>query len=108
VTGAAVLWRATPSSSTPSAIRRGPIAKARSACTCETCGAEGRRYVNHGWLATACPKHAVGDPAPKRPGLENIHLVRRTPGTSEIYHARCDRETDTLTEVTWPDTGPEG
>jgi hypothetical protein len=84
------------------------LSQARSVCTCESCGAEGRRYVNHGWLATACPEHAVGDPlSPKRPGFENILLVRRTPGAPDVYYARYDRETDTLTEVARPGAGPE-
>jgi hypothetical protein len=46
------------------------LAVARSACTCEICGVEGRRYDNCGWLAAACAEHAVGDPEPVRPGFE--------------------------------------
>jgi hypothetical protein len=75
---------------------------ARSVCTCEICGAEGRRYVDHGWLATACAEHAKGSPLCDPPGFENIRLVRRTPGTSGVYYARYDRETDTLIEVLPP------
>jgi hypothetical protein len=79
------------------------LAVARSACTCEICGAEGRLYRNRGWLATRCAEHAAGDPAPPtRPGFENVHSLRRTPGTVNMYYARYDRESDTLTEVRPP------
>jgi hypothetical protein len=47
------------------------LAVARSGCTCETCGTEGRRHVNRGWPATACAEHALGDPALQRHG-ENV------------------------------------
>jgi hypothetical protein len=77
------------------------LAVARSGCTCETCGAVGRRYVDRGWLATACIEHAVGDPAEQRHG-ENVYLLRRVPGRTEMYLARYDREADTLTEVPPP------
>jgi len=80
-------------------LRAVELAVARSACTCEACGAEGRRYVNHGGLVTACAEHAVGDPVPNRPGFENVLLVRRTPATSDVYYARYARETDTLAEI---------
>jgi hypothetical protein len=88
----------------PRRVRRVGVPLAQN---CEICGREGRLFVNRGWLATACPEHAAGDPAPVRPGFENILLVRRTPGGSDVYVARYDRKTDTLTEVTWPGTGPE-
>ena len=75
------------------------LAVARSACSCEICGAEGRLYSNRGWLATRCAEHAAGDPVPVRPGFENVRFLRRTPGTANMYYARYDRATDTLTEV---------
>jgi hypothetical protein len=75
------------------------LAVARSACTCEICGTEGRRYSNRGWLATACVEHAVGDPEPVGPGFENIRKLRRIAGEPAMYYARYDRETDSLTEV---------
>jgi hypothetical protein len=75
------------------------LAVARSACTCEICGAEGRLYSRRGWLATLCAEHAAGDPVRVKPGFANVHFLRRTPGTANMYYARYDRATDTLTEV---------
>lgn len=83
------------------------LAVARSACTCEICGAEGRLYSNRGWLATRCAEHAAGDPVAVRPGFENVRTLRRRPGAPDMYHARYDRETDTLTEVSPPSVGSE-
>jgi hypothetical protein len=77
------------------------LAVARSACACEIC-AEGRLYSNRGWLATVCAEHTAGDSVPVRPGFENVHLLRRTPGAPDMYYARYDLETDTLTEVSPP------
>jgi hypothetical protein len=78
------------------------LAVARSASTCEICDAEGRLYSNRGWLATACAEHAAGDPVPIRPGFENLRVLRRSTNAPEMYHARYDRETDSLTEVLPP------
>src|ERR1700692_2916784 len=72
------------------------LAKARSACTCETCGAEGRLYSRGGWLATACREHARGGPTPVRAGIENLHIVRRfgAGGLQTVSCRRYDRATD--------------
>jgi hypothetical protein len=43
----------------------------------------------------------VGDPAQQRHG-ENVYLLRRMPDRPEMYLARYDRETDTLTEIPPP------
>jgi len=83
------------------------LAVARSASTCEICGAQGRMYSNRGWLATACAEHAAGDPVPVRPGFENVLVLRRRPGAPDMYHARYDRGTDSLTEVSPPLPDPE-
>jgi hypothetical protein len=53
------------------------LTTARSACTCEICGAEGRLHNRGGWLATACAEHARGELAPIKPGFENVRIVRR-------------------------------
>ena len=85
------------------------LAVALSAGTCEICGAEGRLYSNSGWLGTRCGEHAVGDPVPPRYGLgfEHVRRLRRWRGQTDVYYARYDRETDTLTEVPRPTPGPE-
>ena len=77
------------------------LAVARSACTCEICGAEGRLYTRDGWLATACPGHAKGELKSIRPGFENIHIVRTSgPGRSPIVSCRrYIRETDSFVDV---------
>src|SRR6202022_5056215 len=65
------------------------LAVARSACTCEICGAEGRLYNRGGWLATACPQHARGEAVSIKPGFENLRIVRRTvEGGARIIPAR--------------------
>jgi hypothetical protein len=75
------------------------LAVARSACTCEICGAEGRLYGGHGWLATRCTEHASGDPVRAHYGSDRIRRLRRWRGQADVYYARYDRKTDTLTEV---------
>lgn len=95
-------WDAEASEETETAIGHAvDLAVARSACTCEICGAEGRLYDNRGWLGTRCTEHAAGDPVPARygHGFENVRRLRRWRGEADVYYARYDRETDTLTEV---------
>jgi hypothetical protein len=77
------------------------LAAARSACTCEICGAEGRLYNRGGWLATACAEHAKGEPVPVEPGFENLHVVRTFgPGRFPIVSCRrYVRETDSFLDV---------
>jgi hypothetical protein len=98
-------WDAEPSEETEATIGHAvDLAVARSACTCEICGAEGRLHSNRGWLGTRCAEHAAGDPVPPRyrHGFENVRLLRRWRGQADVYWARYDRETDTLTEVPPP------
>lgn len=86
-------WDADASEDTEATIDHAvDLTVARSACTCEICGAEGRLYDNNGRLGTRCTEHAAGDPVQPRYGhrFENV---------------RYDRETDTLTEVSRPSTG---
>jgi hypothetical protein len=79
------------------------LATARSACTCDICGAEGRLHNRGGWLATACAEHAKGEPVPVKPGFENLHLVRTfgpEPGRFPIVSCRrYVRETDSFVDV---------
>jgi hypothetical protein len=77
------------------------LAEARSACTCEICGAEGRLYSRGGWLATACAQHARGEAVPIKPGFENVRIVRRmVEGRVRIiFCRRYDRAADTFVNV---------
>jgi hypothetical protein len=77
------------------------LAEARSACTCEVCGAPGRLYDRGGWLETACAEHARGQPVPVRPGCENIHIVRGAVegGVRIVACRRNDREADAFVDV---------
>jgi hypothetical protein len=77
------------------------LAVARSACTCEICGAEGRLYSRGDWLATACAQHASGEAVPIKPGFENVRIVRRiVEGRVRIiFCRRYDRASDTLVDV---------
>jgi hypothetical protein len=77
------------------------LAEARSACSCETCGAAGVLHARGDWLATACPDHARGEPVPIVPGFENLHIVRVF-GAGRYPIASCrryDRETDSFVDV---------
>jgi hypothetical protein len=77
------------------------LAEARSACTCEVCGAEGRLHSRGDWLATACFEHAEGEPVPVRPGFENLHIVRRfgAGGVQMVACRRYDRWTDAFVDA---------
>jgi hypothetical protein len=77
------------------------LAVARSACTCEVCGKEGWLHNRGGWFATACAEHAQGDPAPVRPGFENLHIVRRLEaGRAQIVTCRrYIRDKDSFVDV---------
>jgi hypothetical protein len=84
------------------------LAEARSACTCEQCGADGRLYNNAGVYMTRCAAHAKGAPVPTELGQENVHLVRiPTPDGYRIVPRRYDRDTDTLAEVPRPTKSSE-
>jgi hypothetical protein len=79
------------------------LATARSSCTCEICGVEGRLYSRGGWLATACRQHARGEAVSIKPGFENLHLVRTVgpePGRFPIISCRrYIRATDSFVDV---------
>ncbi|MFB9268014.1 hypothetical protein ACFFWD_33605 [Bradyrhizobium erythrophlei] len=83
------------------------LAQARSACTCEQCGEPGHLYRHGGIYMTRCTTHANGVEVPPERGRENVHLVRRSLGTSDVYYARYDRESDSFTEVPPPSPGSE-
>jgi hypothetical protein len=77
------------------------LAEARSACSCEVCGAEGRLY-GPGWLVTRCATHAEGRrPVEIKPGFDNIHLVQRLVDGKlrTVTCRRYDRATDSFVDV---------
>ncbi|OSI73295.1 hypothetical protein [Bradyrhizobium canariense] len=78
------------------------LAIARSACTCEVCGARGRLYSQGGGRATRCADHAAGYPLPIEIGSENVRQYRRTRRKLDMFYASYDREADTLTEISPP------
>ncbi|MBR0707991.1 hypothetical protein [Bradyrhizobium liaoningense] len=76
------------------------LAEARSACTCELCGEEGRLYRSGSWLMTRCAQHAKGRPVETGPGLDNVHIVERIVGKRrDIRCRRYDRSTDSFVDV---------
>ncbi|MEH2473336.1 hypothetical protein V1281_005478 [Nitrobacteraceae bacterium AZCC 2161] len=77
------------------------LAQARSACTCEVCGNEGRLRDRGGWLATACELHAQGQVISVQPGRENIYVTRSfQDGAFRILRCRrYIRATDSFVDV---------
>jgi hypothetical protein len=76
------------------------LAEARSACTCELCGEEGRVHRKGGWLMTRCATHAEGRAVETEPRFENVHIMERTVGKRrEVICRRYDRATDTFIAV---------
>ncbi|QAU48841.1 hypothetical protein [Bradyrhizobium guangzhouense] len=76
------------------------LAEARSACTCDVCGEEGR-LRGDAWLATRCEAHAEGlPPVERRPGFENVYMVRHfADGRHFITCRRYDRQNDVFVDV---------
>jgi hypothetical protein len=77
------------------------LAEARSACSCEVCGAEGRLYSSGGCLATACAEHANGTIVALKPGWENLHVIRGYVGgkMGVFTYQRYVRKTDSFVDV---------
>jgi hypothetical protein len=77
------------------------LAEARSACTCEVCGAEGRLYQSHGSFTTACTEHADGTIVASETGWENLHIARGYVGEKMgvFTYRRYVRETDSFVDV---------
>jgi hypothetical protein len=76
------------------------LAEARSACTCEICGEEGRLYGSR-WLVTRCATHAEGRPLVEiEPRLQNVRIEERIVGKRrEVRCRRYDRATDSFTDL---------
>jgi hypothetical protein len=76
------------------------LAEARSACTCEVCGEEGRLHKSGGTWMTRCPAHAQGTAVDAEPGFENVVVARRLVGTRvHTSYRRYDRAADAFVEV---------
>ena len=78
------------------------LAEARSACTCEVCGAEGHLHRAGSWLMTRCAAHARGHPVPEKPGWENVTISRvdaRGSKTVIVKRRRYFRVTDSFVEI---------
>jgi hypothetical protein len=99
--GLRLYWRGEVSPETRTRIHEAiALAEARSECTCEECGEEGRPYRHHGVYMTRCAAHAKGQLVPAEPGQENVHIVRQTtPGGFRIAPRRYDRATDSFIVV---------
>jgi len=79
------------------------LAEARSACTCEECGARGRLYVRDGWVASRCEDHAEGEPFRIRPGWEGLYVkTTYRAGSRVVSCRRYDRDIDVFDEVPLP------
>jgi hypothetical protein len=77
------------------------LAEARSACTCEVCGDEGRLYSAGGVLMTRCAEHAQGRPVEIRPGFENLLVVQRLVNgrLRTVACCRYERAADSFVDV---------
>jgi hypothetical protein len=75
------------------------LAEARSATTCETCGADGRLFETElGWLMTACEDHGRGA-SPIALGEHAGLLVKRAADGRIIACRRYDRDNDCFFDV---------
>jgi hypothetical protein len=76
------------------------LAEARSACTCEVCGEEGRLHKSGAWLMTRCSAHAQGSPVEIKPGFRNVLVVQRVVGgRSHVSCRRYDRTADAFVDI---------
>lgn len=76
------------------------LAEARSACTCEVCGEEGRLHNSGGTWMTRCPAHAQGNPVRTEPRLRNVVVAKRLVGAHvRASYRRYDRAADAFVEV---------
>ncbi len=91
-----VYWRGDVSTETVARLHEAvALAKARSACSCERCGEEGRLCILGEADMIRCRKHVEGELIPAPAGHENVHLVRvRTADGYRIVARRYDREAD--------------
>jgi hypothetical protein len=83
------------------------LAEARSATTCEHCGAEGRLFETEmGWLITACEDHGRGS-VPIETGVQPGLVVKRSVGGAIISCRRYDKAADRFVDIDPRDVGLE-
>jgi hypothetical protein len=77
------------------------LAEARSACTCDQCGKEGRLLSRGRDLMTRCSIDSPEEAVPLRQKSENIYLVRvgKARGSRAFACCRYDRASDTFIEL---------
>ena len=77
------------------------LAEARSARTCEICGAPGRQFKFGGWVKSVCEEHGrKGVPSHDIAGPENIHVtIRSIDGNHVVRARRYVRATDSFEEI---------
>jgi hypothetical protein len=98
-----IYWRA--GAALPQSVRDGlrtavDLAEARSACTCETCGAPGRLFDDAGHYATACDAHGRGTLHRTDPQRVNVHLCQVRRGDGLVIRARrYIRDSDSFVDV---------
>jgi len=79
------------------------LAEARSACTCEECGAIGRLHSRGGWMATRCEEHADGDPIPIAAGWKGLRVTTSLrDGLLVTSCRRYDRDIDDFEDAPLP------
>ncbi|MDE5465949.1 hypothetical protein [Bradyrhizobium sp. CSS354] len=101
-------WRGAPSPDVAARLEEAvDLAEARSATTCDVCGAFGV-LRGGGWLATRCAAHAEGRPAIEfEEGFENLQVERRLVGGRWRSRFRFyDRSDDRFVELGRPRRRP--
>lgn len=91
-----IYWRSNASAETVATFYEAiALAKARSACTCESCGEEGRLCGVGRAYTICCTRHMVGEWIPAPRDQENVHLVRvRKADGYRTVARRYDRSAD--------------
>ncbi|WP_439361118.1 hypothetical protein [Bradyrhizobium sp. DASA03007] len=91
-----VYWRGDVTPQTAARLHEAiALAKARSTCTCESCGAEGQLCFVGSVYMIRCAAHVQGELIPTPSGRENVHLVRVSMADGyRIVARRYDRVAD--------------
>lgn len=85
------------------------LAEARSYCTCDVCGSEGKLRDKNGWYFTRCEEHAEGAATVASPVSGRLHVIYRMRG-GELRvtgRRRYDRALDAFIDLPVTDSGEE-